>query len=346
LFLVLALDGLPEPGDGGAEPCLVAVVRAAFPDALVELVLQVGVPLGERVAGNAGLKGQRDDGQRAVGPLGGSRPGCVPSRRGSARARRVRESSSGVLSGSDAGAVVLVGRWPAIVAEDTLARLDQIRAAVGTQPDMGAGRAAEMLSARFGIPVPSDVLLELDRTGLVPCVGEYKGYPLYDGRALENFTDRAALPAAVSALGADIAAATRRLGQKHGSWSAEHHPLALLALSHGRGGGDDGTSQLMGLPPVLLLMAVPMPASHPLGLATDWETVNIPYPALVLVMLHAPLLPLTGVTGADAMATLAPAPLAASVRAATSRILRSNIIGVPSPKPCPGPHARPQGYIT
>jgi hypothetical protein len=55
-----------------------------------------------------------------------------------------------------------------------------------------------MLSARFGIPVPSDVLLELDRTGLVPCVGEYKGYPLYDGRALENFTDRSALDPAMA----------------------------------------------------------------------------------------------------------------------------------------------------
>jgi hypothetical protein len=36
-FLVLALDGLPEPGDGGAQPGLVAVVRASFLDALVEL---------------------------------------------------------------------------------------------------------------------------------------------------------------------------------------------------------------------------------------------------------------------------------------------------------------------
>jgi hypothetical protein len=55
-------------------------------------------------------------------------------------------------------------------------------------------------------------------------------------------------------------------------------------LSHGRGGGVDRIPQLMGLPPVLLLMAVPMPASHPLGLAWDWETVNIPYPALALVI--------------------------------------------------------------
>jgi hypothetical protein len=71
-FPVLALDRLLEPGDGGAEPGLVAVVRAAGLDALVELVLQVRVPLGERVARDAGLDGERDDRERAVGPLGGA----------------------------------------------------------------------------------------------------------------------------------------------------------------------------------------------------------------------------------------------------------------------------------
>jgi hypothetical protein len=69
---VLVGDRLPEPGDGGAEPGLVLVVRAACLDPLVELVFQVGVPLGERVAGDAGLDGERDDGQRAVGPPGGA----------------------------------------------------------------------------------------------------------------------------------------------------------------------------------------------------------------------------------------------------------------------------------
>jgi hypothetical protein len=48
------------------------------------------------------------------------------------------------------------------------------------------------------------------------------------------------------------------------------------ALSHGRGGGVDGTPQLIGLPSVLLLMALLMPASQPLGLAWNWETANIP----------------------------------------------------------------------
>jgi hypothetical protein len=85
------------------------------------------------------------------------------------------------------------GRWPASVAGEALARLGQIREAVGTQPDVGAGRAAAVLSARFATKVPADVLLELDRMGLIPCTGEYKGYDLYDGRALERFSDRAAL---------------------------------------------------------------------------------------------------------------------------------------------------------
>src|ERR1039457_4148410 len=69
-LLVLGGDRLPEPGDGGAEPGLVAIVSAALPDALVELVFQVGVALGERVAGEAGFQGERDDGQRAAGPFG------------------------------------------------------------------------------------------------------------------------------------------------------------------------------------------------------------------------------------------------------------------------------------
>src|SRR5262249_2663071 len=76
-FLVLAGDRLPEPGDGGAEPGLVAVVRASFLDALVELVLQVNVALGERVAWDPGLEGERYDGQGAVGSFGGASQDAV-----------------------------------------------------------------------------------------------------------------------------------------------------------------------------------------------------------------------------------------------------------------------------
>ncbi|WP_435060330.1 hypothetical protein [Streptomyces sp. bgisy060] len=84
-------------------------------------------------------------------------------------------------------------RWSAAVVESVAARADEIRAATGNLPDMGATRAAALLEQRFGIPVASEVLIELDRVGLIECVGSYKGHPLYDGHALEHFTDQAAL---------------------------------------------------------------------------------------------------------------------------------------------------------
>lgn len=85
------------------------------------------------------------------------------------------------------------GRWPAAVVEDALARREEIVAAVGTVPDVGARRAAEVLTERFGFDVAPGVLHELDRAGLVCRVGSYKDSPLYDGRALEAFADEAAL---------------------------------------------------------------------------------------------------------------------------------------------------------
>lgn len=91
------------------------------------------------------------------------------------------------------------GRWSAAVVETAVAWAGQIRAAVGLVPDLGAARAAELLTERFGIPVPADVLVELDRHGLVPQVGTYRGYALYDGQALESFTDRTALQRALVA---------------------------------------------------------------------------------------------------------------------------------------------------
>ncbi|MCW6005555.1 hypothetical protein K1W54_13345 [Micromonospora sp. CPCC 205371] len=64
-------------------------------------------------------------------------------------------------------------------------------------PDLGAYRCAEVLSDRFGIDVPPDVLLELSDLGLIPCTGAYKGNPVYSGTALEAFTDRAVLERAM-----------------------------------------------------------------------------------------------------------------------------------------------------
>lgn len=93
----------------------------------------------------------------------------------------------------------VTGRWPAVVVATAVADLDQIRLALGTQPDVGASRAAEVLSARFGIDVDPDVLIEMGRVGLIEEVGDYKGHPMYDGRALEAFDDRDALQRAITA---------------------------------------------------------------------------------------------------------------------------------------------------
>ena len=92
----------------------------------------------------------------------------------------------------------VTGRWPASVVTAAVADLEQIQAAVGSQPDVGASRAADVLSARFGIDVDASVLIELDRRGLIQRVGEYKGHLLYDGRALEQFNDRDALQRAIT----------------------------------------------------------------------------------------------------------------------------------------------------
>jgi hypothetical protein len=85
------------------------------------------------------------------------------------------------------------GRWPGSVIDEAAARIDAIVAAVGTLPDMGAVRAAVILTDRLGAVVTADAVVELSRAGLLPVVGDYRGHALYDGRALETFTDTDAL---------------------------------------------------------------------------------------------------------------------------------------------------------
>ena len=84
------------------------------------------------------------------------------------------------------------GRWSAEVADAALARRGQIRAAAGSVPDLGAFRAAEVLSVRLSAVVTGNGVEELARRGLIRVVGHYKNYPLDDGRALEAFTNVAA----------------------------------------------------------------------------------------------------------------------------------------------------------
>lgn len=66
-------------------------------------------------------------------------------------------------------------------------------------PGLGAVRAAEILTGRLGTPVSSDGVAELGRRGLIPVTGHYKGFPLYDGHALETFTDAGAAQEATRA---------------------------------------------------------------------------------------------------------------------------------------------------
>ncbi|MFE0733941.1 hypothetical protein [Streptomyces sp. NPDC058855] len=118
-------------------------------------------------------------------------PQQFPGRLGLAPWEFDRALTLGVIPPADLG-----GRWSAAVVKDAAARIGEIRAAVGTCPDMDATRAAERLSERFGVPVAPDAVAELHRAGHIPYAGSYKGHPLYDGLALERFTDRAALEAA------------------------------------------------------------------------------------------------------------------------------------------------------
>ncbi|MEU1500544.1 hypothetical protein [Streptomyces sp. NPDC005732] len=97
------------------------------------------------------------------------------------RARRL-----GLIPGPDAAG----GRWTAPVFDDVLARIDAIRQAVGTMPDVGAVRVEEHLAERFGMTVHSGTAAELARRGHLPVVRDHKGHAMYCGLAPANLTDR------------------------------------------------------------------------------------------------------------------------------------------------------------
>jgi hypothetical protein len=99
-----------------------------------------------------------------------------------------RALTDGLIPGPDTRS----GKWSSAVARQAAARLTDIRAAVGTIPDLGAMRAADILTQRLGTPVTSDGISELARRGLIPVAGHYKSFAVYDGRALEAFTDASA----------------------------------------------------------------------------------------------------------------------------------------------------------
>src|SRR6266540_6925409 len=74
---------------------------------------------------------------------------------------------------------------------------DQLRAQLGTLPDMGAWRAAEVLADRFAPDVDAGAVTELTRAGLLPHASRYKDNPLFAGRTLEHLDDQAAVQRAV-----------------------------------------------------------------------------------------------------------------------------------------------------
>ena len=96
-----------------------------------------------------------------------------------------RARQAGLIGGPDRPR----DRWSGQIAEAARARIGEIVLAVGAIPDLGAARAAEILSARLGVIVTADGVAELSRRGLLARAGWYKNWPLYDGQAIEAFTD-------------------------------------------------------------------------------------------------------------------------------------------------------------
>ncbi|MFE9341320.1 hypothetical protein [Streptomyces sp. NPDC007063] len=83
------------------------------------------------------------------------------------------------------------GRWSRAAVDAVRARLEDVRAAVGEVPDVGAERAAAYLAERLRVAVSPDAVAELARQGRVRTVDTYRGHPVYDGRDLERIEDLA-----------------------------------------------------------------------------------------------------------------------------------------------------------
>jgi hypothetical protein len=132
-----------------------------------------------------------------------------------------RARQAGLIGGPD----LARGRWSAAAAAAALARAAQIQAAAGSVPDLGAVRAAGVLSERLGVAVTADGVEELARRGLLPVADSYKGWPLYDGRVLEAFTD------AVAAAEATRARQLRTAGQSAAYLGIRRNDLNHLTRS-------------------------------------------------------------------------------------------------------------------
>ncbi|MGW2255097.1 3'-5' exonuclease [Kitasatospora sp. NPDC001660] len=76
--------------------------------------------------------------------------------------------------------------WSAEVAGELRARAAEIAAAVRASEGWGASRIAGLLAERAGVAVGTEDVVELAARGLLPVVGEYKGWPLYSVGAAEG----------------------------------------------------------------------------------------------------------------------------------------------------------------
>lgn len=126
-------------------------------------------------------------------PLNSYGPLQLGDRLGLARFQVARARDAGLIPAPDRAD----GRWSAPIVERLAGRVEEIREAVGSVPDLGASRAAAYLTEKLGDEVTPDAVAELAARGLLTVAGDFRGCPLYDGQALERFTDTAAALAAV-----------------------------------------------------------------------------------------------------------------------------------------------------
>jgi len=102
---------------------------------------------------------------------------------GLAEFQHERAMQTGIIPRPDAAGA----KWSGKVALQLYADRVGIRRHAGSVPDLGAERAADLLTARLGVQVEPHAVHELGRQGRILIVGYYKDHPLYCGRTLETW---------------------------------------------------------------------------------------------------------------------------------------------------------------